>query len=161
MSKEADAQSPAAPAKSKKMLFIIIAVLVVAGGGGGAYWKFFANSPEAAGAREPEKPAEAAAIISFDPFVVNLADPGSPRFLRVTLGLVVDGEAVAKEFAEDAVGRAKARSALIEMLSQQQASVLVTNEGKAALKKTIAALAEHSSEELKVHDVLFTEFIVQ
>jgi len=159
MSQEAAAQ-PAAPAKSKKMLVIIVAVLVVAGGGGGAYWKFFAK-PADPKAAEAKKPSEPPAIINFDPFVVNLSDPGTPRFLRVTLGLVVEGEKPAKEFAENAVVRTKVRSSLLEMLSQQQASQLMTPAGKDALKQAIVERAEHNAEELKVNDVLFTEFIVQ
>jgi flagellar FliL protein len=160
MSQEAAAQ-PAAPAKSKKLLIIIVAVLVVAGGGGGAYWKFFAKSADPNAAEVKKKPAEPPAIINFDPFVVNLADPGTPRFLRVTLGLVVEGEKQAKEFSENAVVRTKVRSSLLEMLSQQQASQLMTPAGKDALKKAIVERAKHNAEELEVNDVLFTEFIVQ
>jgi flagellar protein FliL len=158
MSQEA-AAAPAAPAKSRKMLFIIVAALVVAGGGGGAYWKFFASpaDPTVAEAQSKEPPA----IINFDPFVVNLSDSGNPRFLRVTLGLVVEGEEHAKEFSENAVVRTKVRSSLIELLSQQQATQLMTPEGKAALKKAIIAHAMRKAEHLEVHDVLFTEFIVQ
>ena len=157
MSEEPAAQ-PAAPAKSKKLLFILVGVLVVAGGGGGAYWKFFAGASNTAEARKPSEPP---AIISFDPFVVNLADPGTPRFLRVTLGLVVEGEGHAKEFNENAVVRSQVRSSLLEMLSQQQASQLITQDGKTALKKAVVDRAEHNAPELKVTDVLFTEFIVQ
>jgi len=92
---------------------------------------------------------------------VNLSDPGSPRFLRVTLALVVDGEVHAKEFEEDTVVRMKVRSALLEMLSQQRASELVTPEGRTGLKKAVIERAAHNAEELKVTDVLFSEFIVQ
>jgi flagellar FliL protein len=158
MSEEAAAQS-AAPAKSKTLLFILIAVLIVVGGGGGAYW-FFAKPAEATGP-EAKKPSEPPAIINFDPFVVNLADAGTPRFLRVTLGLVVEGEKPAKEFGENAVVRSQVRSSLLEMLSQQQASQLITPDGKAALKKAVIERAEKNAPELKVTDVLFTEFIVQ
>ena len=142
------------------MLIIIVAVLVVAGGGGGAYWRFFAKAADPKAA-ETKKPSEPPAMISFDPFVVNLADPGTPRFLRVTLDLVVEGEEHAKEFSENAVVRTRVRSSLLELLSQQQASQLMTPAGKDALKQAIVARTEHNAEELKVADVLFTEFIVQ
>ena len=142
------------------MLIVIVAVLIVAGGGGGAYWKFFASPGDPAVAEEKAS-AEPPAMINFDPFVVNLSDPGTPRFLRVTLGLIVDGEEHAKEFSENAVVRTKVRSSLLELLSQQQATLLMTPEGKAALKKAIIEHATHNAEHLEVHDVLFTEFIVQ
>ena len=161
MSQQPAAPAAAAPAKSRKTLFIAVAALVVLGGGGGAYWKFFAAAPTEAAAEEPKEPAEPPAMVSFDPFVVNLSDPGSPRFLRVTLALVVDGEAHAKEFEEDTVVRMKVRSALLEMLSQQRATVLVTPEGRADLKKAVIERAGHNAEELKINDVLFSEFIVQ
>lgn len=161
MSQEPAKPAAAAPAKSKKTLFIAIAALVVLGGGGGAYWKFFRSAPPEAAAEETKEPEEPPAIVNFDPFVVNLSDPGTPRFLRVTLALVVNGEEQAKEFEEDAVVRMKVRSALLEMLSQQKASVLITPEGRTELQKHIVELAGHNAEELKITDVLFSEFIVQ
>ena len=160
MSQEPAAAAPAAPPKSKKLLSIIVAALVLLGGGGGAYWKFFASSATAA-AEEPAPPAQATGVISFDPFVVNLADPGTPRFLRVTLALVVKDEHEATEFEENEVVRMKVRSALLETLSQQEASRVSTPEGRAALKKHIIDLATHNAEHTKVSDVLFSEFIVQ
>jgi flagellar FliL protein len=160
MSQEPVAAAPAAPPKSKKLLYIIVAALVLLGGGGGAYWKFFAPSGTAA-AEKPAPPVPATGIISFDPFVVNLADPGTPRFLRVTLALVVKDEHQAAEFEENTVVRMKVRSALLETLSQQEASRLSVPEGRAALKKHIIELATHNAEHTKVSDVLFSEFIVQ
>jgi flagellar FliL protein len=101
----------------------------------------------------------------MDPFVVNLADEGGGRFLRVTLSLVVEGEKEAKgegkEGGEDAVATARLRSAILERLAQQKAEHLVTPEGKAELKKVIAEQAEHATHDLKVSDVLFSEFVVQ
>ena len=161
MSQAPAAPAAAAPAKSRKTLFIAVAALVVLGGGGGAYWKFFATAPNEAAAEESHEPAEPPAIVNFDPFVVNLSDPGSPRFLRVTLALVVDGDVHAQEFEEDTVVRMKVRSALLELLSQQRASELITPEGRAGLKKAVIERAARNAKELKVTDVLFSEFIVQ
>ena len=161
MSQAPAAPAAAAPAKSRKTLFIAVAALVVLGGGGGAYWKFFATAPNEGAAEESHEPAEPPAIVNFDPFVVNLSDPGSPRFLRVTLALVVDGDVHAQEFEEDTVVRMKVRSALLELLSQQRASELITPEGRAGLKKAVIERAARNAKELKVTDVLFSEFIVQ
>ena len=143
------------------MLVPLIAVLVLAGGGGSAYWMYagkgeVAESP--AGHTESTTPP---AMVNFDPFVVNLSDPGGQRFLRVTFGVVVEGEDVAKEFAEDEVVRLKVRSSIIELLSRQYASQLVTTEGKAGLKKAILEHTAHNAEHLRANDVLFSEFIVQ
>jgi flagellar FliL protein len=161
-----------APKKSKKPLIIIaLVVLLLGGGGGGAYWWFVAR-PAAAPAEGEEgaegaahaeaKAAEHPAIVPLDAFVVNLADPGGSRYLRVTLGLVVDGEERAKELEENAVSKMKVRSSILELLALQTADKLTTPEGKTELKKAIAEHAGKSAgEETKVSDVLFSEFIVQ
>jgi flagellar FliL protein len=148
-----------APKKSKKgLLIILILVLLLAGGGGGAYWFLFRGSAEAQAA-EAQPEAAATGIIPLEPFVVNLAD-GS-RFIRVTLSLVVADEALAKEFEEDKVAHMRARSAILELLAQKESAVLVTPEGKATLKKEIADGVSHAVHEMKVADVLFSEFIIQ
>lgn len=150
-----DAPTPAPAPKKSRTLLIVGAVLVL-GGIGGGYW--YARNSSRTPAEEPKEPP---AIVNMDPFVVNLSDPGGARFLRVTMGLVVDGEDKAKEFAENPVARMKVRSGIIELLSQQTAARLTTPEGKSDLKKAITTRTTESDEQLKVDDVLFSEFIVQ
>jgi flagellar FliL protein len=158
---EVAAGAEAAPAKkSNKLIFIIIGVLVLAAGGGGAYWMLGRGDAAAAG-QAAEEPKEPLALVRLDPFVVNLADEGSNRFLRLTVGLMVHGEEKAKHFEEDSLGRMKVRSAVLELLSQQTAEHLVTTDGKSELKKAIAEMASHQADHLEVSDVLFSEFIVQ
>ena len=103
---------------------------------------------------------EATGVVPMEAFLVNLADSNASRFLRVTLRLVVETPAEAKEIEESPVDQARARSAILELLATQQSATLVTPEGKDALKK---AIAERTSKVLKreVHDVLFTDFVVQ
>jgi flagellar FliL protein len=160
--------SNAAPAqdetpKKKKgigMLFVALGLVLGLGGGGGAYWFYFMRPPAAPAKPVPPKTG----IIAMEPFVVNLADEGGGRFLRVTLSLVVEGEKddnEGKESPEQAVVNARLRSAILERLAQQTADHLVTPEGKAELKKTIAEQAARAAHELKVTDVLFSEFVVQ
>jgi flagellar FliL protein len=154
-----EAPATPAPKKSRKTLLMAIAAVVILGGGGAAYWTFRAQAAEA-----PEAPAaveETAAIVHFDPFVVNLSDPGGRRYLRLSLELVVSGEEHAKEFAENTVMRMRVRSSILEMLAQQTADQLTTVEGKAALKTAVIERASEKAEALKITDVLFSEFIVQ
>jgi flagellar FliL protein len=158
------ADASAAPKKKSKLVPILltVALVLVAGGGGvGAYWYF--NRSAAAGeakAAEPEAPP-APGLLEMDPFVVNLADPGGQRFVRVSMRLLTYDEEQAAEIKEDAVATTKLRAALLDLLSMQTADTLVTPEGKTALKKAIAERAAHAVHELKVTDVLFVEFIVQ
>ena len=91
--------SEAAPKKSRRGLIIIAAVLllVLLGGGGAAYWMYAKGAPAGGeGAPKVEEPKGPGAAIPLEPFVVNLADPGGSRFLRVNLSLVVKDEEQAK-----------------------------------------------------------------
>ena len=141
------------------MLFAIIGLVLGLGGGGAGYWAYaMRGAPQEAAKPAPPK----IGIIPMEPFVVNLADEGGSRFLRVTLSLAVEGgDERAKETTEDNVVSARIRSAILERLTQQTSDHLVTPEGKAALKKVIAEQASHAAHELKVTDVLFSEFVVQ
>jgi flagellar basal body-associated protein FliL len=116
-------------------------------------------APGASAAAPPPKPP---AVLPLEPFVVNLADGGGGRrFIRLTLGLVIEGEEQVEAFADDAILRTRVRSALIELLAQQTAEALVKPDGKAALKARVTEVVMAHAEHLKVSDVLFTEFIVQ
>ncbi len=153
--------APAAPAaKGKsKLLPIVAAVVVLAGGGGGGYWWWSHRTP-AEGA-EAEKPKAEPGIVSFEPFVANLADEGGGRFLRASVKLVVDGPERGKEIEENAVERAQLQSAILEVLTEQLADELITPEGKVALKQAIQARTGEVLHETPVTDVLLTEFVVQ
>lgn len=154
----------AAPKKKSKLVWILLVVglvVVLGGGGAGAYWYFSRPAEgEAAKAPEPEAPPEPG-LVEMDPFVVNLADSGGQRYVRVAMRLLTYDEEQALEIKENAVAKAKLRAAILELLSMQTADGLVTTEGKNELKKAIAERAAHAVHELKVTDVLFIEFIVQ
>lgn len=150
-----NASPPAAPpGRSKLVWILLVLVTAVAAGGAGAYWMYIHRG-------HPDAPPPTPAMVNFDPFVVNLADAGGSRFLRVTLRLVVPDEHKAKALADNEVARMRVRSAVLELLTLQTAAHLVTPEGKVELKKSIAERAEQASGEAKVIDVLFSEFVVQ
>jgi flagellar FliL protein len=85
--------------KSKKGLFIIIiiVVLLLGGGGFGAYW-FLLRAPaptaeelaEIEAAKKPEPVI--LPVFALKPFVVNLADKKSRRYLKVTMKLELSNE---------------------------------------------------------------------
>jgi flagellar protein FliL len=154
----AAATTPAAPAK-KKLPLILAAVALVAGGGGGLYWWMAQAAPVHAEA--PAAPSlHDRGLVTFEPFVVNLADAGGSRFLRVTVRLVVASAERAKEVEESPVVLMGARSAILDLLTTQSAEALVTPEGKAALRASIKERVSHDGE-LEVVDVLFSDFVVQ
>ena len=154
------------PKKSRRGLLIAVTIaIVLLGGGGAAYWVLAggAKAHEAAQAHEEEEkePETPGVAVALDPFVVNLADLGGSRFLRVSLSLIVHDEAHAAEIGESELVKMRVRSAVLELLAMQTADRLITPDGKAELKKAIAEAVGHAVEGLQVTDVLFSEFVVQ
>lgn len=156
------AQPPAK--KSRSTLLIVGAVVLLGGGGAGAYFMTRGGAAAAEAHAEPAAEtheAPAGGVVRFEPFIVNLADAGGKRFLRADIRLLV-GEIEAAEHAqEDAVTVARLRSAIIDVLTAQTAEQIVTAEGKAALKKTIAETAAPLLKSTEVSDVLFADFVIQ
>lgn len=158
MSDPAAAAAPAKKGKSK-LLLIIVALIVLLGGGGAGAWWYMGKKAEAAPAEEPATPP---GFITLDPFIVNLADPGGRRFLRISLRLLVKSEEEAKELEEKELVLLQARSAVLELLATQKSEELQTPEGKTELKKQIAEKATAAfGGHVEVTDVLFAEFVVQ
>jgi flagellar FliL protein len=158
--KPAEEAAPAPKPKKKggfMKLLVILVVALVAIGGGAAY--LLVGGSSAAEAEEPG--LETRGLLAFDTLLVNLADNGGNRFLKVTLQLVLATPAEAAEIHKSEVVMSAIRSSMLELLTQQQASVLVTAEGKTALKKEIRDRVGAHLKQQKVIDVLFSEFVVQ
>ena len=147
----------------KWVLLLVVFVFALGGAVGGFYWwRTGAADRDAASAHAAALTTTAeAGVIAFEPFTVNLADHDAQRFLRVSLRLLVDDAARAKEVEEDDVQMLRLRSAILELLSQQTAEPLTTPDGKTALKQAISDRAAAILEHTKVTDVLFSEFVVQ
>jgi flagellar FliL protein len=175
----AAAPAPAPARKSGLLKWILIGTLVflLLGGGGVAGWWFLLRTPPVEQTEEeggdPEEGGEEGGqdakavkprgdgIVTMDQFLVNLADKDASRFVRVKLGLVVESKVEEEELSKEEVVKARLRSAILEVLSQQTADRLVTPEGKSELKKLIAERSNAALGEKKVLDVLFTDFVVQ
>jgi flagellar FliL protein len=147
-----------APKKRGKLgLILVIVVVLLAGGGAAAYWKLRPAPPAAATAAEAHPPG----VVSFEPFLVNLAGGSGQTYLRVTLKLLVGSEEDAKLLQENEVAKSKMRSAILEVLATQSADALVTVEGKAQLKKLVVEQVSALKQKTEVRDVLFSDFVVQ
>ena len=163
-SKTDAAPSTAEPKKRRSKLLLIgvpMFLLLMAGGGGG--WWYFSQSAAAADATEHKEEGEehkTAGLVSLDPFIVNLADPGGRKYLRMTVVLLLPDEHMAKEVEENKLTISRVRSAIIEVLTSRTSLELASPDGRAALKKTIAETATNVGH-IDVRDVLFEEFIVQ
>jgi flagellar FliL protein len=160
----ADAAAAPVTKKSSTGKFIIllgILVLLLGGGGAAAFFALRKPAAPAAGDAAPKKETKPTGIVSFEPFVVNLADPGAPHFLRISVRLVVANEEEAKKIDESQVQLMRLRSAMVDLLSSETSQHIVTQDGKTELKKQIAERAAKIIEPIEVADVLFSDFIVQ
>ena len=159
MTEPAPAPSAEKPNSRKRFVFIALAIVLATGGGLGAFWKMRKGAAPTVEAEQA--PAVERGAVAFDPFVVNLADPNTSRFLRVTVQLLVADAATAARVKAKEVGVIQARSAILELLTLQTSDRLATPEGKAALKKAIVDRIATVMDGLKVIDVLFSDFVIQ
>ncbi len=156
--------APAAPAAAPPKrggalkLIMLVALPLTILGGGGAWW-FLGGSTATAAAEEVR--LEERGIVSLETFLVNLSDPGGNRFLKLSLQLVFASEPEAKHVEDNAALMSHARSAILELLTEQNAQALVTSAGKQQLKESLKTRLSTVLTKQKVLDVLFSEFVVQ
>ena len=156
-------ETPAPKKKSRKLIGIVAGALIlvlVAAGAAIALRARGAAVPADASA-DAHKASGPAGLLSLDPFVVNLADQGASRFLRVSIRLIVGSPEHAERLQKNDVTLMRVRSAILDLLTEQTADRLVTADGKTALRQAIAARVEPVLDDTKVTDVLFSDFVVQ
>jgi len=163
--KEEAVEEGAEVKKSKKGLFIIIiiAILVLGGGGFGAYWFLLRTPPPTAAelaeieaAKKPEPVI--LPVFALKPFVVNLADKKSRRYLKVTMKLELSNEELLDEVDKR---RAQLRDVVLTLLSSKTAAEISTLEGKFLLRQDIIKRVNVNLVTGKVTKVYWEEFVVQ
>ncbi len=163
MSAAAAPDAAAAKKAGGKNKMFMIGGVVAALAGGGYYYKTTQAAAHDDGHEVKAKdvsPKERG-LVSFEPFVANLADPGGQRFVRATVQLVVGDVLMATEMTETPVLTMQARAIILELLAIHNADTLVTPEGKVALRQAIAERIAETLHEVEVVDVLFSDFVVQ
>ena len=89
---------PSTPKSRSKLLMIGVPVAVLLlGGAGGGFWYVKNVRAASTGEKKAVEEPEATGYLRFDPFTVNLADPGGRRYLRVAVGLVLQDVNTAKK----------------------------------------------------------------
>ena len=165
---------------SNKVLIIIIAVFVLMVGMMGAgfffIWKQMNNAvaqvqiQQQAGeeADTEETPAEQEVSIGptykLDTLIVNLADQGGKRYLRVTMEFELKpGENLeANEVVEEIEKRLpQIRDTILMILPSKQYADIATTEGKIALRDEIIAKLNTFLKKGQITTIYFTEFVVQ
>jgi flagellar FliL protein len=157
-----------------KILLIGLLALVSSAGGGvvsfvlinrtlGAQAKA-ADKPDQSREAEMEKIAamlQKSAVLPLEPFVVNLADVDSARYLRIKISLMVDDKAKAKDVADNQALQLKVRDVILQSLTAKTSQDLINEEGKNKLRREIQEKVSLYFRDPKLVDVMFTEFVIQ
>jgi flagellar FliL protein len=100
--------------------------------------------------------ATSVAFYKMEPFLVNLADPGQPRYLKLTLHVEThqQGEEFEKRLPQT-------RDSVLTILCGKNSKEVMTSEGKNALREEIKEKMNHLLTETKVRNIYFTEFVIQ
>jgi len=97
-------------------------------------------------------------IHSLDTFIVNLADKGGKRFLRVTMHLELEKESLSGEIDERP---SQLRDCILMILSTKRYEDISSVEGKIALRNEIMAKLNSLLEDGKINNIYFVEFVIQ
>ncbi|MGZ8373645.1 MAG: flagellar basal body-associated FliL family protein [Nitrospira sp.] len=171
----AAAPAPGFPIK----LLIIVSVIALVFGVGGAFVavKFLGGASKGAEHSEDHKgdaeakveskseaggkhgeAASPGVMFDLDPFIVNLADTPDVRYLKLTLKLDVDGEAVSTELSTRIP---QIRDAVLVLLSSKDVNAVRTTQGKFQLRDEITQRINGLLKKPGVRSAYFTEFVVQ
>jgi flagellar FliL protein len=166
---EAAARSGQGEVMSNKLVIILIGVLfvLILGMGGGMYMLWtklaavsaLAVNPENDKQAEKAKPEQAGKVIAMDTFIVNLADPGANRYLRVTMDVEVTGGKTPEE--EITRRTSQLRDAILMILPTKRFSDIISTEGKTALRDELIGALNALLTTSKVSRIYFKEFVIQ
>jgi flagellar basal body-associated protein FliL len=95
--------------------------------------------------------------------VVNLADPGANRYLKVSMVLAFSPELDSQSDVNKIVNQRMTilEDMLTTILSSQTTTQLLTSQGKEDLKKTIITQFSTVLDNVHLVDIYFTDFVMQ
>ena len=149
-------EEPAAGKKKPPMMVIIaVAAVVILAVGFMVVQKASAKSK----AHEVKK-VEKGQVLTLDEFLVNLADPGSDHFLKVTVGLELSKEKgkTPETLKEDTP---LIRDAVLSSLASKTRDQVGPQTGREKLKAEIKKRVNEALGEDDVQGVYFTNFVTQ
>lgn len=183
MAEEADNKTEKAGKKSgKSLIFIILIVVILAGAGvGGNFFLFGNKATEEHGVNTSAVPdvipvaqipqnynvgniAEPGPIVSYPSFIVNLADAGGNRYLKITIALELtkDNPKEKNSFQSEVEAKEpKIKDIILSILSSKTYEEISTPQGKIALKQEILRRLNTIMSGGKIVDIYITEFVVQ
>jgi flagellar FliL protein len=154
---------------SNKLLFIVLGVvlLLVVGMGGGLFMMWtkmsaintqIATAAEGKAGQKPASQLMVGPIMPLDTFIVNLADAGGKRFLRVTIDLELSNAEMQDEMK---TRLPQVRDAILMILPTKQFDDISTTEGKVALRDELLASLNGLLTTGQISNIYFKEFVVQ
>jgi flagellar FliL protein len=177
----ADEKAPvaaSAPAFPIKLLIIVSVVALLFGVGGAVVAVKLLGGSDKGAEHSDEHKTEAAAkteaqsgsggkhgqaaapgvMFDLDPFIVNLADVPDIRYLKLTVKLEVDNEAVSTELSARVP---QVRDAVLVLLSSKDVNAVRTTQGKFQLRDEITQRVNGLLPKPGVRSAYFTDFVVQ
>jgi flagellar FliL protein len=153
------AETPSAPKTSKAVLGLLVLNIAATGF---VTFKIVTTPPAAAATAHEAPPPPPTAevtgpVVALDPFVVNLDEPGTARYLKVTLQLELlhDAEASLTKSKE------LVRDAILGYLSGLHVKDTLGAEAKDKIRGELMARLEKLIGPNKVRRMFFQEFVVQ
>jgi flagellar FliL protein len=158
---------------SNKILIILIGVVMVLmlGLGGGLFmmWnKLSAMETRSQSAAENAEQGDQDAsvpvekllgpVFSLDTFIVNLADEGGKRYLRMTIDLELDSEELESEVKKRLP---QVRDSILTILPTKRFDDISSAKGKTALRDQMLERINGLMARGKVTNIYFKEFVVQ
>ncbi len=156
---------------SKKVVIIIaiVAFLFVVGVGAGFFmmWKMMSsiqaqNQPEITEEEDEEADEEEekgiGVIYSLNPFLVNLADRGGKRYLKITIDLELSDDKMKQEIVKRLP---QVRNLLLMILPSKTFTDVSTVDGKTSLRDEILTELNGILTTGEVSNLYFTEFVIQ
>ena len=107
------------------------------------------------------KDEEVKEIVELQPFIVNLADEGEARYLRLTVNLGIGGGEGGSHEKPGPLLITRVRNAMLAVLSEKKSDDVLTNAGKAKLRKELLKAAKTAAEDAHIEAIYITDFIVQ
>jgi len=178
----AETPAPAKGGKMKLIPIIVLAVLIGAGGAVGAL-KLLGGSDSGSAAPEAAKTEETAPAenagpeaapeggeptagseaigpqnIEFKPFIVNLNDAGGKRYLKLSMSVEVDTEALGQEINSK---MPMFRDTILLLLSSLSYDDISTLDGKMRLRSQMLNRINTQLTSGKIKNIYFAEFVVQ
>ena len=156
---------------SNKLVIIVLSVclvfIIILGAGLFVMFSKLSSLDEAVNPKvedEVEQAAEGAVAeglgprYSLQPFIVNLADEGGNRFMRVTMDLELQNALITEELVQRLP---QIRDSILMILPTRRVVDIQSTEGKVTLRDEILATINGLLKTGSVENIYFTEFVIQ